>query len=59
MTLPIVLMKRGDVRVGRPRELTMARALALSGGPDKSGWPEKELYILMQMLLPRLDFQRW
>ena len=45
MTLPIALMKCGDVRVGRRRKLTMARALALSGGPfDKTGWPDKNLH---------------
>lgn len=30
---------------GRPRKLTLARALALSGGPfEMPGWPEKNLH---------------
>jgi len=35
----------GRVFEGRPRRLTWARALALSGGPfDVPGWPEKNLH---------------
>lgn len=45
MRLPIDEMKPGDVRCGKPRSLTMARALALSGGPfDKPGWPDRNLH---------------
>jgi acyl dehydratase len=40
LTAPI-----GQVFSGPPRRLSMARALALSGGPfDASGWPEKNLH---------------
>jgi acyl dehydratase len=35
----------GRVFEGRPRRLTWARALALSGGPfDAPGWPDKNLH---------------
>ena len=35
----------GHVFAGRPRKLTWARALALSGGPfGTPGWPEKNLH---------------
>jgi hypothetical protein len=45
MMLPIFEMQPGDIRRSKPRKLTMARALALSGGPfDKPGWPERNLH---------------
>ena len=45
MSLPILSMKPGDVRSGRIRTMTLARARALSGGPlDKPGWPDKNLH---------------
>jgi acyl dehydratase len=35
----------GHVFTGRPRHLTLARALALSGGPfDAPGWPARNLH---------------
>lgn len=45
MNRPAVMMKIDEVLAGRARKLTMARALALSGGPfDKPGWPDKNLH---------------
>ena len=45
MTLPIATMRPGDVRAGRVRTITLARALALSGGPfDQPGWPDRNLH---------------
>lgn len=39
------VLKTGEIREGRPRTLTLSRALALSGGPlDKPGWPDKNLH---------------
>jgi acyl dehydratase len=45
MKTSISAAKVGDIRVGRARKLTLARALALSGGPfDKPNWPDKNLH---------------
>lgn len=45
MSLPILSMKPGDIRTGPVRTLTLARVLALSGGPlDKPGWPDRNLH---------------
>ncbi|HEY9278891.1 MAG TPA: MaoC family dehydratase [Eoetvoesiella sp.] len=45
MNAPIHSMTPGTIRTGKPRVLTMARALALSGGPfDMPGWPDKNLH---------------
>lgn len=45
MNPPILSMQPGDTRAGRARVLTLARALALSGGPfDKPNWPDKNLH---------------
>jgi len=45
LSLPIASLKPGDTHSGRPRTLTRARVLALSGGPlDKPGWPDRNLH---------------
>ncbi|MFA5490096.1 MAG: MaoC family dehydratase [Candidimonas sp.] len=45
MSLPIDDLQPGDIRCSKFRKLTMARALALSGGPlDMPGWPDKNLH---------------
>lgn len=45
MMPPIVSMKPGDIRRGRVRTMTLARVLALSGGPlEKKNWPDKNLH---------------
>lgn len=45
MSPSILTAKVGQVYEGKARKLTLARALALSGGPFESpGWPEKNLH---------------
>lgn len=45
MTPPIASMAIGEVAWSHPRALTLARALALSGGPwDAASWPERNLH---------------
>ena len=45
MSAAIKPLQVGETRLGRPRTLSMARALALSGGAfDKPGWPDKNLH---------------
>lgn len=45
MTPSILTGEVGQLYEGKPRKLTWARALALSGGPfDTPGWPEKNLH---------------
>ncbi len=45
MNAPILSMKPGQTRDGRIRTLTLARVLALSGGPfDQAVWPDKNLH---------------
>lgn len=45
MSLPIDTMQPGDVRAGRPLVLSVARTLALSGGPfDSPCWPDRNLH---------------
>ncbi len=45
MSFPIAVMEPGDVYAGRPLLLSVARTLALSGGPFGSpGWPERNLH---------------
>ena len=43
--LPILAMQPDDVRIGRPRLMSLGRVLALSGGPfPNPGWPAKNLH---------------
>jgi len=45
MNAELLSVKFGHVFEGRARKLTLARALALSGGPfDTVGWPDKNLH---------------
>lgn len=45
MSAPVTEASTGALFQGRPRQLTWARALALSGGPfNAPGWPEKNLH---------------
>jgi acyl dehydratase len=45
MSRSILLAQVGDLYAGRARQLTWARALALSGGSlGTPGWPEKNLH---------------
>lgn len=45
MNRDLMSAEPGRVFEGRPRQLTWARALALSGGPfDAPGWPDKNLH---------------
>lgn len=45
MNGPILDAQVGDLYAGKARQLTWARALALSGGPfGTPGWPEKNLH---------------
>jgi len=44
-SLPIHSMQAGDVRLGRPRLMSLGRVLALSGGAFATpGWPAKNLH---------------
>lgn len=45
MTFPIETMAPGEVHAGQPLTLSVARTLALSGGPFGSpGWPDRNLH---------------
>ena len=45
MRLPILDASIGQLYEGKARKLTLARALALSGGPfETPGWPDKNLH---------------
>ena len=45
MSAGLLTAEPGQVLAGRARQLTLARALALSGGPfDAASWPEKNLH---------------
>jgi len=45
MSLPILTMKPGESRAGKLHIMTLARVLALSGGPiDKPNWPDRNLH---------------